>query len=60
VRTKTAGTLAVFASCTFIGAAGAEDLGPQVKKLRRAFGNRRNRSLSGLLTFACLFQRYQQ
>ena len=33
MRTKTAGALAIFASCTFIGAAGAQDLGPQVKKL---------------------------
>src|SRR5256884_6617960 len=33
MMTKTAGVLAIFASCTFIGAAGAQDLGPQVKKL---------------------------
>ena len=33
MRTKTAGALAIFASCTFIGAAGAQDLGPQVQKL---------------------------
>ena len=33
MRTKTAGALAIFASCAFIGAAGAQDLGPQVKKL---------------------------
>jgi len=33
MMTKTAGALAIFASCTFIGAAGAQDLGPQVKKL---------------------------
>src|SRR5262249_10877338 len=33
MRTKTAGALAIFASCTFIGTAGAQDLGPQVKKL---------------------------
>ena len=33
MMTKTAGALAVLASCTFIGAAGAQDLGPQVKKL---------------------------
>jgi len=33
MRTKTAGALAIIASCTFIGAAGAQDLGPQVKKL---------------------------
>src|SRR5260370_27057643 len=32
MRTKTA-ALAIFAACTFIGAAGAQDLGPQVKKL---------------------------
>src|SRR5438477_5216737 len=33
MMTKTAGALAIFAACTFIGAAGAQDLGPQVKKL---------------------------
>src|SRR6266480_2081523 len=33
MMTKTAGALAILASCTFIGAAGAQDLGPQVKKL---------------------------
>ena len=33
MMTKTAGALAIFATCTFIGAAGAQDLGPQVKKL---------------------------
>src|SRR5258706_315277 len=33
MRTKTASALAIFASCAFIGAAGAQDLGPQVKKL---------------------------
>src|SRR3981189_50 len=33
MRTKTAGALAIFASCMFIGTAGAQDLGPQVKKL---------------------------
>src|ERR1700735_1635132 len=33
MRTKTAGALAIFASCAFIGAAGAQELGPQVKKL---------------------------
>ena len=33
MRTKTAGALAIIASCAFIGAAGAQDLGPQVKKL---------------------------
>ncbi len=33
MRTKTAGALAIFASCTFIATAGAQDLGPQVKKL---------------------------
>src|SRR3981081_2756896 len=33
MRTNTAGALAIFAACTFIGAAGAQDLGPQVKKL---------------------------
>jgi len=33
MRTKTAGALAIFASCAFIGTAGAQDLGPQVKKL---------------------------
>src|SRR3984957_21200830 len=33
MRTKTAAALAIFASCTFIGAAGAQELGPQVTKL---------------------------
>jgi cyclase len=33
MKTKTAGALAIFASCAFIGAAGAQDLGPQVEKL---------------------------
>src|SRR5580704_2254895 len=33
MRTKTAGVLAIFAACTFIGAAGAQELGPQVTKL---------------------------
>ena len=35
MKLKTAGALAVFAACAFIGAAGAQerDLGPQVKKL---------------------------
>jgi len=33
MRTKTAGALAIFAACTFICAAGAQDYGPQVKKL---------------------------
>jgi cyclase len=35
MRLKTAGALAIFAACTFIGAADAQerDLGPQVKKL---------------------------
>ena len=33
MKTKTAGALAILAACTFIGAAGAQDLGPQVKKL---------------------------
>ena len=33
MMTKTAGALAIFVSCTFIGSAGAQDLGPQVKKL---------------------------
>jgi len=33
MKTKTAGGLAIFASCAFIGAAGAQDLGPQVEKL---------------------------
>ena len=33
MKTKTAGALAIVASCTFIGTAGAQDLGPQVKKL---------------------------
>jgi cyclase len=33
MKTKTAGALAIFASYAFIGAAGAQDLGPQVEKL---------------------------
>jgi cyclase len=33
MRTKTAGAFAIFASCAFIGTAGAQDLGPQVEKL---------------------------
>jgi len=33
MKTKTAGASAIFAACVFIGAAGAQDLGPQVKKL---------------------------
>src|SRR4030088_1267278 len=33
MRTNSAGALTIFAACTFIGAAGAQDLGPQVKKL---------------------------
>src|ERR1700747_3306314 len=33
MRTIGAGAVAMFAWCTFIGAAGAQDLGPQVKKL---------------------------
>ena len=33
MRTKTAGALAIFACLVFTGAAGAQDLGPQVKKL---------------------------
>src|SRR6516164_329648 len=33
MKTKTAGALAILAACTFIGTAGAQDLGPQVKKL---------------------------
>jgi hypothetical protein len=33
MKTKTAGAAAIFAACMFIGTAGAQDLGPQVKKL---------------------------
>ena len=33
MRTRTAGALAMIASYAFIGAAGAQDLGPQIKKL---------------------------
>jgi len=33
MKTKTVGVLAIFALCAFIGSAGAQDLGPQVRKL---------------------------